>query len=100
MFAAIYTWELLDGVDAEEWENNWRDGTAYICKTFGSFGSSLHKTKDGYYIAYARWPNKQAWDEMMQDMSPEKQEYSNDPFVRSVQEPVLLELIDDQLKIE
>lgn len=99
MFAAIYTWKLKDDANVEAWEKNWHEGTVKIYERFGSLGASLHKTPEGYYLSYARWRNKEDWEIMMQDKSPEKQKYNNDQYVVSVKDPILLELIDDQLKV-
>lgn len=99
MFAAIYKWKLNEGISAEEWEENWSKGTAFIHKKHGSLGASLHKTDDGLYLSYARWNKKSDWEVMMGDESPEKAQYSNDPFVTQVAPPMILEMIDDQLVI-
>ena len=97
MFAVIYKWKLNPGVSPKAWEENWHNGTELIHRKHGSIGATLHKTEDGNYISYARWHKKQDWETMMQDKSPEKQRYNNDHFVTRLEDPILLELIDDQL---
>ena len=99
MLAVIYRWKLNDGISPEEWEENWRLGTAYIHETHGSLGASLHKTEDGEYLSYARWHNKEDWEIMMKDVSPEKKQYSNEKYVTLIEPPILLEVINDQLRL-
>ena len=96
MFAVIYKWKLNPGISPKAWEENWHNGTALIHQKHGSIGATLHKTEDGNYISYARWHKKQDWETMMQDKSPEKQRFNNDHFVTRLEEPILLELVDDQ----
>lgn len=98
MFAVIYHWKLKKGIKLKSFIYNWRKGTLFIYKKYGSLGSSLHRLDDGTLLAYARWPNRRKWEKMMKETSSEKYKYSNDPFVRLMRKPICLHLIDDSLK--
>ena len=65
MFAVIYRWQVLPGCEAQ-FETGWRRGTERIAAEFGGWGSRLHKQEDGVYIAYAQWPNEDAWKKAME----------------------------------
>ena len=93
MFAVIYRWKLKKNISEKAFVENWHKGTKNIYKKYGSLGSSLHKSDDGRFIAYARWPNKNVWEKMMKD----KKE-SNKQCVALIGKPILMTLIDDQLK--
>jgi hypothetical protein len=94
MFAAIYHWKLKGGVQEKDWIEKWSKGTTYIHQTYGSFGAALHKDADGTFWSYARWPNKEMWQKMMDDKD---KPYPNKPFVDLIGEPIQLEVVDDQL---
>ena len=93
MLAVIYKWKLKKNISGKAFIKHWHKGTKHICKKYGSFGSSLHKTDDRRFIAYARWPNKKSWEKMMKDKNE-----SNKQYVTLVGKPVLMTIIDDQLK--
>lgn len=65
MFAVIYRWRVIPGLEAQ-FEEGWRAGTERIAAEFGGWGSRLHRTEDGAFIAYAQWPDKAAWENAMQ----------------------------------
>jgi heme-degrading monooxygenase HmoA len=60
MFAVIYRWQVVPGLEAQ-FEAGWKRGTARIAEEFGGWGSRLHRAGDGVYIAYAQWPDEEAW---------------------------------------
>ena len=64
MFAVIYRWRVIPGLEAQ-FEEGWRAGTERIAAEFGGWGSRLHRTDDGAFIAYAQWPDKGAWEKAM-----------------------------------
>lgn len=57
MFAVIYRWKVVPGLEAQ-FEAGWRRGTARIAAEFGGWGSRLHKADEGVYVAYAQWPDE------------------------------------------
>jgi hypothetical protein len=60
MFAVIYRWRVIPGREAQ-FETGWRRGTAAIAREFGGWGSRLHRSSEGVYIAYAQWPDEDTW---------------------------------------
>jgi hypothetical protein len=60
MFAVIYRWRVIPGLEAQ-FEAGWRRGTAAIAREFGGWGSRLHAAGQGVYIAYAQWPDEETW---------------------------------------
>ena len=65
MFAVIYRWRVIPGLEAQ-FEEGWRGGTERIAAEFGGWGSRLHRTDDGAFIAYAQWPDKATWKTAME----------------------------------
>jgi hypothetical protein len=65
-FAVLYQSYLKHGRELE-YQNAWHKIAAYFVEKRGAFGSSLHRTNDGLWIAYSRWPDKAtrnaAWPE-------------------------------------
>jgi len=98
MFYAIYRWRLNEGME-EAFVGEWKRVTEEIYKTCGSYGSRLHKSEDGTYVAYAAWSSKEArrkcWDK-----------WDNDKDLRKVMEKcvktkfpdIFMEDISDLLK--
>lgn len=91
-FAVIYRWRIPAGKE-QAFKTEWHNGTKAILEKYGSLGSRLHKTdEENVYIAYAVWPNRAMWEQMMRD--------SNDiptPNNVLIGEPVCLEVVDDLL---
>lgn len=59
-FAVIYRWRLA--VDKEEsFVVAWRRLTELIRERRGGLGSRMHRASDGTFVAYAQWPNEEAW---------------------------------------
>ncbi len=65
MFAVIYRWRVIPGLEAQ-FEEGWAAGTTRIAAEFGGWGSRLHRAPDGAYIAYAQWPDEAAWKKAME----------------------------------
>ena len=61
MFAVIYRAYLKAGRE-DEYQQSWRCIAAYFVKHRGAIGSSLHKTEEGYWLAYSQWPDKATRD--------------------------------------
>lgn len=61
MFAVIYRGYVYP--DAErEYQKLWRQIAKYFIEHRGALGSCLHKTTDGSWVAYSRWPDKATRD--------------------------------------
>lgn len=61
MFAVIYKFEIKEGLE-EEFHKHWKIMTFEFRDHHGGLGSCLHKTDDGIYIAYAKWPTRELWE--------------------------------------
>ena len=61
MFPVMYRWRV-DADKAAEFVRQWELVTTAIREQCGSFGSRLHRTEDGEWVAYARWPDLESFD--------------------------------------
>ena len=61
MFAVIYRGFILPEHE-EAYCQAWRQVAAYFVTHCGALGSTLHRSHDGEYIAYSRWPDKHTRD--------------------------------------
>ena len=57
MFAVIYRGWLKKGKE-QVYQDTWHLIARYFIEERGALGSCLHKTIDGLWIAYSRWPSK------------------------------------------
>ena len=60
MFVAVYWWRVHPGKE-EQFREAWRRGTEHITRIYGSYGSRLHRERDGRFIGYAEWPDEATW---------------------------------------
>lgn len=60
MFVAVYWWRVRPGKE-EQFRKAWRRGTELITRIYGSYGSRLHRDRDGRFVAYAEWPDEATW---------------------------------------
>lgn len=61
MFAVIYRGFVF--LDREkEYQKAWRQVADYFVTHCGALGSSLHKSDEGEWIAYSKWPDKETRD--------------------------------------
>ncbi len=65
MFAVIYRWRVIPGLEAQ-FEEGWRAGTEAIRREFNGWGSRLHKAGPHVYVAYAQWPDRATWEKAME----------------------------------
>ena len=56
MFAVVYRWRLRPGQE-QRFVEGWTRVTQAILAECGSYGSRLHRSPDGTWVAYARWPD-------------------------------------------
>lgn len=77
MFAVIYRFEIKENKESE-FITAWTELTELIYKYEGSLGSRLHLKRDGVYIAYAQWPNKETW----KNAGDELPDFANEVRVR------------------
>ena len=93
VFCVIYHWSV-SAENEEEFVRNWKRGTSETYIQRGSLGSSLHRLSDGSYLAYARWPNKESWQKMMD----ETRSQNRNPLGNRIDEPIEMELTSDLLE--
>ncbi len=60
MFFVIYQFEIKTDKE-EQFISNWAKMTEFFVEKCGGFGSKLHKDKNGFFIAYAKWPDEITW---------------------------------------
>ncbi|PJD94791.1 MAG: hypothetical protein CK425_10395 [Parachlamydia sp.] len=61
MFAVIYRGYVKTGCEAYYLEC-WTTVASYFVEECGALGSTLHKTDEGMWIAYSKWPDKATRD--------------------------------------
>lgn len=59
-FAVLYRWRLRPGME-EDFKHAWGLQTDAIRRERGGLGSRLHRAPDGWWAAYALWPDREAW---------------------------------------
>ena len=52
MFVAVYWWRVHPGKE-EQFRKAWHRGTELITQIYGSYGSRLHRDRDGRFVGYA-----------------------------------------------
>jgi hypothetical protein len=60
MFAMLYQWRIIPGSE-DAFVHAWARRTEMLVDEQGSWGSRLHRTTDGRFIAYAMWPDRATW---------------------------------------
>lgn len=61
MFAVIYQGYIKPGRE-NEYQEAWNKVARYFIEQRGAIGSCLHRTPDGLWVAYSRWPDKKTRD--------------------------------------
>jgi len=61
MFAVIYRFKIRPGYE-QQFQDSWTKRTEEIKATYSSLGSRLHKASEDFWIAYAQWPSREAWE--------------------------------------
>lgn len=61
MFAVIYRSYLKPGRE-QDYKAAWHAVAEHFIAQCGAQGSCLHKSADGLWVAYSRWPNKATRD--------------------------------------
>lgn len=68
-FCVVYQFMVRAGCEAA-FEQAWQDLTLAIREQCGGLGSRLHKTDDGWWLAYAQWPDRQTWEQAQTRTTP------------------------------
>jgi hypothetical protein len=66
MFAVIYKCSIKKGAE-KQFVQAWKIIAEDFIKHREALGSSLHKTEDGFWVAYSRWPNRAMRDKWWGD---------------------------------
>lgn len=61
MFAVIYRTYLKPDQE-EAYQGLWNQVATYFIQYRGALGSCLHKTDEGFWLAYSRWPDRATRD--------------------------------------
>lgn len=61
MFAVIYQGYIKKDRELE-YQQAWNRVAKYFVEKRGAIGSCLHRTPDGLWVAYSRWPDKETRD--------------------------------------
>ena len=59
-FAVLYRWRVHPGRE-DTMREAWAALTRAIAAQRGGLGSRLHAVGDGWYAAYAQWPDRETW---------------------------------------
>jgi hypothetical protein len=60
-YAVVYRWRVRPGYE-DMFTEGWSRVTLAMHQACGSYGSRLHRSADGVWMAYARWPDKETRD--------------------------------------
>ena len=105
MFIAVYWWRVKPGKE-EQFRQAWRRGTELITARYGSFGSRLHRDRDGRFVGYAQWPDYETWQRAFDAKMFYDDAETRAKFVDAIAEtapdakPVFLMDITDDLLLE
>lgn len=68
-FCVIYQFRVRSGEESR-FVRAWEDLTLAIREHCGGLGSRLHKADDGWWLAYAQWPDRQTWEQAQARTAP------------------------------
>ncbi|MEN8230862.1 MAG: antibiotic biosynthesis monooxygenase [Bacteroidota bacterium] len=95
-FCVIYTFKVRPGME-DSFMEGWSCLTEAIRETRGGLGSRLHKSDNGWWVAYAQWPDRQTWESSQTaDESPDLE--ASNLMTEAIEDrvpPILLEPIID-----
>lgn len=102
MFAAIYRGFVSPEREAI-YRESWKTVANYFVTECGALGSTLHKTADGEFIAYSRWPSQETRDKVWKNESaelPDKVRQAIDSLEKSIdscnpRDEICLELLEE-----
>ncbi|GAA2272747.1 hypothetical protein GCM10009853_028180 [Glycomyces scopariae] len=58
-YAVVHRWRVRPGYE-DLFVEGWSRVTHAIHRSCGGYGSRLHRAEDGLWMAYARWPDREA----------------------------------------
>lgn len=102
MFIAVYRWKVKAGLE-DQFREAWRRGTVAIHRMHGSFGSRLHRTRDGDFVGYAQWPSEALWQKVYDAHFPHDDKEAASMFRAAIEvsygPELLMEVTDDLLDL-
>ncbi|MHC4378307.1 MAG: antibiotic biosynthesis monooxygenase [Planctomycetota bacterium] len=96
-FCVIYRWRFEPGSE-EHGIAAWERLTRAIARECGGLGSRLHRTAEGWFVAYAQWPDEDTWKRSQASASPDPQ--ASDEMASAIVErlpPIRLNVAADLL---
>ena len=99
-FCVIYTFKVRPGME-DSFMEGWSRVTEAIRETRGGMGSRLHKSDNGWWVAYAQWPDRQTWEssQTAQESPDSKASTLMTEAIEDRLQPILLEPVIDLLEI-
>jgi len=85
MFAVIYRGFVNRGCE-KQYILNWTKVANYFVQSRGALGSTLHKTEDGMWVAYSKWPSKEVRDNSW----PQENQPINSEIPQEICEAILI----------
>ncbi|MCB2050259.1 MAG: antibiotic biosynthesis monooxygenase [Novosphingobium sp.] len=89
MFVAVYWWKVHPGKE-DQFRKAWHKGTQLITQKYGSYGSRLHRDRDGRFVAYAEWPDEATWQAAF-----DRKMFYDDPETRAAFVDAIAEVPDE-----
>lgn len=77
MFAVIYQAYLKPGREME-YQELWNKIASYFAQHRGAIGSCLHRSQDGFWLAYSRWPDRATRDASWPGENPSSEDLPDD----------------------
>lgn len=60
-FAVVYRFYLQSSKE-KQYLKSWNQVSHFFIQKRGAIASTLHKTEEGYWLAYSKWPDKKTRD--------------------------------------
>lgn len=96
-FCVIYRFKVHTGAE-ESFRQGWERLTEAIRDKRGGLGSRLHLADDGWWVAYAQWPDRETWERFQQmDTVDEVAAQTVNESVAERKPPILMEAKIDLL---
>lgn len=98
-FCVIYRMKVRSGSE-EQFREAWTRLTRVIRDQRSGLGSRLHLAEDGWWVAYAQWPSRDAWERAQQMESADEE--ATKMLADSVEDrmpPILIEPVIDMLVV-
>lgn len=99
-FIIIYQWELRPGKE-DAFIESWESLMTLYRQLYGAAGARLHRSDDGYWLAYTHWPTRDQYLLAMERGVPDPQLAERmDAAVARRLDPQFLSLASDLLETD